>query len=360
VNERIVNSNDGSTKPGAANRRRFLKALSALGVTGLAGCGGDGDGDTPTDTPTDTAEGGNGGMTTDSPTPTDTETATPTDTETATPTEEPCSLPGEPAPLLSLDGVSDGTLNLSPNAETVSGVISNPYLFEIQNGEVTLETSGDGWEIGEVTGNTFDTLESQGSQEVEWSVTVPSVAGEEFDLTATVTYEACDGEASAEVQTSQTVLVDPYIGTEWQDLAIAPEYYENLEEGQDAPGELLGEEVTVELDLSDWADAVNFQLRFTDYWPSDGWGPLLYTGSVSADGEELYSFDPPDDDSSLIVDGGGNGEANPEGRFADANEYWVYQFDLASQLDEPADELIVTLGIANGFDIDGREGLERS
>jgi hypothetical protein len=331
--------------------------MGAAGITGLAGCGGDGGTDTPADTDagTDTPTDAMG----DTDTPTDTigDTATPTDTET--PTEEPLSLPAEPAPLISFDGVSGGTLNVSPNATTISGVITNPYLFGISNGEVTLTAPSDEWEIVSVTGNTFDALESQSSQDVEWEVSIPAVAGEEFDLTASVSYETAGGEDSADLETTQPVLVDPYIGAEFQDLAIAPEYYDDLTADQEAPGELPGEEVVVELDLSDWGDAVDFQLRFTDYWTSDGWGPLLYTGSVSADGEELYSFDPPDDDSGLIVDGGGNGNANPDGRFADANGYWVYQFDLASKLEEPADELIVTLGIANGFDIDGREGLER-
>jgi hypothetical protein len=249
------------------NRRRFLKALGVVGITGLAGCGGDGDGatDTPTDTdgdmgtPTDTMG--------DTATPTDTETETAT--ETATATEEAPSLPGDPAPLVSFNGVSDGTLNISPNATTISGVITNPYLFDIANGEVTLTPPSDAWEISSATGNTFDTLESQSSQDVEWEVSIPAVAGEEFDLTASVSYETSGGEDSTDLETTQPVFVDPYIGTDFQELAIAPEYYDDLTADQEAPGELPGEEVEVELDLSDWADAVDFQLQFSDYWTSD-------------------------------------------------------------------------------------------
>lgn len=44
------------TTPDGANRRRFLEALGALGLTELAGCGGDTDGATE---PADTTEPGN-------------------------------------------------------------------------------------------------------------------------------------------------------------------------------------------------------------------------------------------------------------------------------------------------------------
>jgi glucose/arabinose dehydrogenase/type 1 glutamine amidotransferase len=68
-------------------RRRVLKGIGALGLGGIAGCLGDGDGNTPTDTlPGDTD--------TDTPTDTlprdtDTPTDTPEDTDTPTPTPEP-------------------------------------------------------------------------------------------------------------------------------------------------------------------------------------------------------------------------------------------------------------------------------
>jgi len=273
-------------------------------------------------------------------------------------------LPAEPAPLISFSDVSDGTLNVSPNAETITGTITNPYLFDITNGEVDIEVSGDRWEVTGATGNTFDTLESQSSQDVEWEVSIPSVAGEEFEITADVTYEACDGQETAEIQSTQAVFVDPYIGTEWQDLVIAPEYYDDLEEDQDAPGSLPSEEVDVELDLSDWADAMDFQLRFADYWTSDGWGALLQTATVIADGETIYEVEADtEDELQYIVEDNGsqrwsNAVEDAEGdnwRFADANSYWVYQFDVP----EGTSELLVNLEVANGFDVDGREGLER-
>jgi len=365
------------------NRRWFMKSLGALSVVGLAGCGGDGgDGDTPTDTatatetteapPTTTTEAPTTTTTTEAPTTTTTagtptDTVTPTDTETPTPTEAPCTLPGEPAPLLSFDNVSDATLSLSPNAETITGSVTNPYLFGIQNVEVTLNPPTDDWSVSEAT-KTFGSLDQQSTQDVEWSVSVPSVAGEEFELTADVTYERVCGDqsTSAEVQKTQAVYVDPYQGQPWQDLTIAPDHYDDLTEDQEAPGELPGNEIDVELDLSDWGDAVNFQLKFADYWTSDGWGALLHQTVVTADGEEIYNVEADtEDELQYIVENQGSqrwseaSDSDGTWRFADASSYWVYQFDLESQLDSPADELLVTLTIANGFDIDGREGLER-
>jgi hypothetical protein len=74
---------NGQVDDGNYQRRTFMALLSALGVTGLAGCGGDDDGSdgTPTDTSTDdpatatTTTSGDGGG--DTPTPTATVTETP-------------------------------------------------------------------------------------------------------------------------------------------------------------------------------------------------------------------------------------------------------------------------------------------
>jgi hypothetical protein len=356
------------------NRRRFLKAVVAAGVTGFAGCSGDGDG--ATETPTDT-EGEMDGTPTETATPTDTGgdmDGTPTDTggdmdgtptETATPTDT-CPLPeDDPAPLVSFDGVSDGILSVSPDATTISGVITNPYLFDISSGEVTLSAPGEEWEIAGATGNTFETLESQSTQAVEWDVSVPSVASEEFELAAGVTYEACGGEATADLATTQPVFVDPYIGTEFQQLAIAPEYFDQLEEDQEAPGNLDSGELydqlqaEVELDLSDWADAVNFQLRFGDYWPSDGWGARLRSVDVLADGETVHDVEPETDEEQEYIysDNGSDVSQVPDAnwRFADENSTWTYQFSVP----EGTEELIVLIDVDNGFLIEGREGLER-
>jgi hypothetical protein len=187
-------------------------------------------------------------------------------------------------------------------------------------------------------------------------VSIPSVAGEEFTLTADISYEACDGTESANVQASQAVFVDPYIGTDWQTLAIAPEYYDDLEADQEAPGELTAQERVVELDLSDWADAFDFQLRFSDYWPADGWGALLWEIEILADGEVAHQFETATDEEEdyIYEDNNSNTDAF-DWRFADANSSWTYQFDVP----EDTSELTAVLTIANGFLVEGREGLER-
>ena len=101
-----------------APRRAFLRGLGALGIVGLAGCGGDGDGDTatPTDsaTATDTATSTTTdatattappGTTASSATPTDSATATDTATSTATtPTVPPEERPPSVTPAGTIGG----------------------------------------------------------------------------------------------------------------------------------------------------------------------------------------------------------------------------------------------------------------
>jgi len=172
-----------------ARRRQFLAALGALGVSGLAGCGGDdGDTDTPTDTatPTDgdtpTATDTTAGTATDTTTATETTgTATATDTATATPTGE---LPEDPQPLLSFESAPSAAPG---STVTVTGSLENPYLFELQDGEVTVDAP-EGWDVTATGGATFETLGRLGSQTATWEVTVPDDAGGTYDLTFTVSY----------------------------------------------------------------------------------------------------------------------------------------------------------------------------
>jgi glucose/arabinose dehydrogenase/type 1 glutamine amidotransferase len=76
--------NDGSdseSEQGSdANRRRFLKGLGGLGVTGIAGCLGGDEEDTPTEDVTSTEAGTDTGSTPGGAQPTDTATPTPTPT----------------------------------------------------------------------------------------------------------------------------------------------------------------------------------------------------------------------------------------------------------------------------------------
>jgi hypothetical protein len=222
---------DDESRCGSESRRRVLKAAGGLGVLALAGCltrqglsaGNPTDtpaGTTPTDTPTatDTARGA---PTTSDPIPTEpVETATPTDTRTEpdptdtrtqepTPTEESTETktptPGErlprddPAVLLSLE-----TEPVTPSTDTISGAITNPYLFPVQNGTVELDAP-EGWDLSATYGATFDTLESQYTQDVAWDVDIPDSADGECELTATVTYGTTTDSVTVEV--THTVLV---------------------------------------------------------------------------------------------------------------------------------------------------------
>jgi hypothetical protein len=183
----------------AANRRRFLKGLGALGVVGLAGCGGDGDTSTATDEP-DT-DGGNGnGMG-----GTDTGTATPTDTETATDTETPTTTPvfgDSPVTLVSISG----SPQVAPGGTTtVTGTIKNTYVFEVTNGEFTMEVP-EGWTVSVVEGATFEELQAQSEQPVEWEVTAPEDAGGSFELSISGTYNGPGGQDTAEVSTAVPIV----------------------------------------------------------------------------------------------------------------------------------------------------------
>lgn len=363
-----MNTKEGGTNAvESPSRRWFMKTLGALGVAGVAGCSGDDSTDTPTDggngtansgmtdTATDTRTGGDG----------DTQTTTATATEEPTPTPEPsCSIPEDPPGILTFDGVLGETLSVLPDQESITGRIQNPYLFDIQSGEVTLDVP-ESWEIAGVENNTFETLSSGDSQEVEWFVSVPSTVAE-FTITANETYENCNGTESADLQSDQNVLVDPYAGDSWETLATAPEYYEALDEDQDAPGNAEGTgDIELELDLSAYAGAEDFRLKFSDYYRSDGFGARVeQTIITDGDDNELHNVEA-DTVAELdyIVENSGSQRwsetADPgEGetwRFADANAFWVYEFSVPNG----TQALTATITIRNQFVVEGRKGLER-
>jgi hypothetical protein len=163
-------------EPTRVSRRHVLGLLTSATIGGLAGCGGDDGEPTETTEPMETTEQ------TETTAPTET---TETETETETATDTP-TLPDDPDPLVSIDGSQFRPI-FPGETVTLSTSFVNPYLFDVENGEVTLEASDDGFEISEGTGTTFETLEAQASQDVEWEVTVPEEPGE-YELTATVTY----------------------------------------------------------------------------------------------------------------------------------------------------------------------------
>jgi hypothetical protein len=200
-----MQADDDTADVATTNRRAFLMALSAAGVSGLAGCGGDddttdteggnGNGDTPTDT-----EGGNG----NGDTPTDTEGGngngdTPTDTETPTQTSTPPEqdLGDPPAEILSLDaGLASPDTTL-----TLEGALLNSYLFDLQGIELSV-TAPENWTVSPSDPVTIDSLPPGGSQEVSWEVSVPAEAEGQSTVTIDVHYESTTDAADITVEES--------------------------------------------------------------------------------------------------------------------------------------------------------------
>jgi len=201
---------DETASNDTTGRRRFLKTIGALGVTGLAGCGGDGDDtdtetatETDTDTETETPTEATTTTTADTATPTDTgtptDTATPTDTGTPTPGQD---LPDDPPPIISFSGGG----SVSPGeSTTLTGTIQNPYLFPIRNVEITLSPPSDDWSLSSDGETSFDELESQGTAEISWEITAPDDADGEYTISGTASFETTTDSASTDI--SQSVFV---------------------------------------------------------------------------------------------------------------------------------------------------------
>lgn len=130
-------------------------------------------------------------------------TATPTpDGDGEVPTRVDQPLPGDPAPLLSFAG--DPIRATAGETTTVAGEIGNPYLFPVDNVQITFEPPG-GWSVTPVSGVTFDFLDAQDIQPVEFELTAPDSADGEYLLLANVVYATRSHEASA--WTGATVVV---------------------------------------------------------------------------------------------------------------------------------------------------------
>jgi hypothetical protein len=197
---------DRSDDGNPANRRRFLKAVGALGVAGLAGCASDG-GPTPTatdepaETPTETPGP------TGTPGSTESSAGTPTGTESTTPTESPCSgvTLDDPPSILTFD---DGEPSVTPGeSTTLTGEITNPFSrFPLETVAVTLTAPSDGWTVSPSGATTIEDLAGLTSESVAWDVSPPDSANESTTLTADVSYSACDAQAETSVDTSVYVI----------------------------------------------------------------------------------------------------------------------------------------------------------
>lgn len=180
-------------------RRQFITTVALFGASGIAGCGGDDDTETPTETTNTDA------TTTSTGTESDETTTAPDATTTApdeTGTDGNQDLGDPPAELISLSSTS-----LPANrTTTLSGTLSNPYLFDIQSVEVSIGAPNDDWTVT-ATGNTsFDSIEQGGSEDVSWEVTVPEGASGDVTLPVSVSYESATDSADLSLERSITVL----------------------------------------------------------------------------------------------------------------------------------------------------------
>ncbi len=261
-----------STNSVTADRRRFLRALGAVGIAGLAGCGGDGDGDTPTETdaettdpPTDTTE------TTDTETPT--ETATPTDTATPTANQD---FGDDPPQLMTLEGGG----SVSPGGTTtLTGEILNSYLFPVQSVEVTFEPPNDDWEITATDSASFDEIPSQDREEVTWEITAPEDADGEYTFTGTISYESNTDSAESDLSHSVVVFTPgevPQDGIEAY-ISFDTDAATNQVTGNDA--EVVGEPET------DADGVINSAWGFTDNGTRDTVADAVVTEDLPLNGE---------------------------------------------------------------------------
>jgi len=341
------------------NRRRFLKGLGALSIVGLAGCGDDGDG---TDEPADTTEP----METTEP-PEDTtvppeDTTEPSEktteppektTEPPTTTEPGDDIPDEdPATLLSF---SDAPIVDAGQSTTITGSITNPYLFDVEDGTVELE-GPDGWELSPAEGTTFDTLESQSAREASWEISLPEGADGEYELTATVTYSVAEGDDSADVTATLPITVDVWIGNEFTEVAHFEDIWENgIEDrmwenpqGEVQDGQGPSNWYQYRMDLSAFLPAGKIQIRIEDSFKNDGWGASIWDISLERDGEEVtYARVPYNDEEYLYENNASVDDFSEEQqwRFADAQDYLIYEFEVP---DDP-EELVAEITLRNGF-----------
>lgn len=83
------------------------------------------------------------------------------------------------------------------------------------------------------------------------------------------------------------------------------------------------------IDLSDRVlDDGSIYLKFEDAFKNDGWGPYVTNIELIADGKTICSFKPgTDEEKEYMIDNTGS-QVGGSARFADANGYWVYKFNV--------------------------------
>jgi hypothetical protein len=93
-------------------------------------------------------------------------------------------------------------------------MVTNPYLFDLVEGEITVEAPGDDWDVSAVSGTTFEDLASGEEQTAEWEVTAPESASGQVMLTITVSYASSTDEAETSFQQPIIVVTPPELSSE--------------------------------------------------------------------------------------------------------------------------------------------------
>jgi len=110
-----------------------------------------------------------------------------------------------------------------------------------------------------------------------------------------------------------------------------------------------------EYDVSAFLPAEQIQFQFSDPYTGGGWGPSVWDVQLLADDEEVqYLRATFSDEEPFLFEDTSQADTASEDfqswRFADAQNYWVYEFDVP----EDTDELTAEFTMRNGFLVSAR------
>ena len=204
-----------------------------------------------------------------------------------------------------------------------------------------------------VTAETATKIEPGVSKEVPLKIDIPEAAGEG---TGQLEYTVDDGTPSTVTMPIQFIMLEdgesfdpPY------PLSALPSCYEIvLKEEEDLVPDTYGMNRSVRTaDLSSFleTDPDAIYLRFDDTDTKDPGGTDLYKLTLTADGETVVDFTPGTDAETPYLyeaDGSGsslNSNVGSYHRYADAEDYWIYEFSIPSG----TDSLTAAFDVRNEF-----------
>jgi hypothetical protein len=175
-----------------------------------------------------------------------------------------------------------------------------------------------------------------------------------------------DGATEADVTATLPIFVNVWIDNEFTEVAHFEDFdgWSGVDDRMWAPptgenpdwgGFTAKNWYKLELDMSAFLPAEKIQVEFTDPYTGGGWGPSVWDARLNADGEEIqYLRTTFDDETPFLYEDSSSVDTGTEDfqawRFADAQGYWIYEFQVP---DDP-DELVAEITIRNGFIISAR------